>query len=465
MIASFRGAVARWLTISLVADVYASAPHPVSSRNTSDLPPGLVERLLVRPDVDGGTTYRGFETTDAQGRLVFGAALGMDPRSRFGFAFVSGSVPQVWERFEAGDAIVSEPFARRRGVGLGDTVELRTDRGLERFAVAGVYYDYTSDQGFVQISRRTYERLFDDRGVSSLGLFLLPEADPQATAEDVRARLRPGEVPRVRSNASLRAASLEVFDRTFRVTSVLRLLAGAIAFVGTLSALLALQMEREREIGVLRAIGLTPRQVRRLVLSETGRMGAIAGLIALPLGAGLAWTSIEHINTRAFGWSLWLQLPASLLAQALGLAVLVALLAGLAPAWRMARISPARALKERAMQRLLAPALVALAACSPQPAAPRTPRRSARCSADAPAEGFERALAPRAFVFPADHGPHPGFRAEWWYFTGNLATDAGLALRLPVDLLPHGALRPPRRPGPRPRPWATPPRSGWRTSR
>ena len=161
----------------------------------------------------------------------------------------------------------------------------------------------------------------------------------------MRARLRPGEVPLIRSNASLREASLEVFDRTFGVTSVLRLLAGAVAFVGVLSALLALQLERARELGVLRAIGLTPRQVRRLVLSETGLMGAIAGLIALPLGAGLAWILIEHINTRAFGWSLWLQLPASLLVQALGLAVLAALLAGLVPAWRMARISPARALR------------------------------------------------------------------------------------------------------------------------
>jgi predicted secreted hydrolase len=39
------------------------------------------------------------------------------------------------------------------------------------------------------------------------------------------------------------------------------------------------------------------------------------------------------------------------------------------------------------------------------------------------AEGFERAVAPRAFTFPADHGPHPTFRTEWWYWTGNVKTD------------------------------------------
>jgi putative ABC transport system permease protein len=345
MIASFRDAVSRWLTTSLVADVYVSAPNPVSSRNTSDLPPGLVERFLARPGVEGGTTYRGFVTTDPQGETVFGAALGMDPRSRNAFAFAPGWPDDVWERFEAGQAIVSEPFSRRTGLGVDDTVELVTDRGLQAFTIAGVYYDYTSDQGFVQVSRATYERWYDDRGVSSLALFVSSGTDPQATAEALRADLRPGEVPRIRSTGSLREASLELFDRTFRVTAVLRLLAGAVAFVGTLSALLALQLERGREVGVLRALGLTPRQVRRLVLSETGLMGAIAGLLALPLGAVLAWVLIEHINTRAFGWTLWMQLHASVLLQGLALAVVAALLAGVFPAWRMARISPAEALR------------------------------------------------------------------------------------------------------------------------
>ena len=42
-----------------------------------------------------------------------------------------------------------------------------------------------------------------------------------------------------------------------------------------------------------------------------------------------------------------------------------------------------------------------------------------------PGGGFTRATAPRRFSFPADHGPHPGFRTEWWYFTGNLKTTEG----------------------------------------
>src|SRR4051812_49360084 len=41
------------------------------------------------------------------------------------------------------------------------------------------------------------------------------------------------------------------------------------------------------------------------------------------------------------------------------------------------------------------------------------------------ATGFARALAPRPFELPADHGPHPDYQTEWWYYTGNLATASG----------------------------------------
>ncbi len=48
--------------------------------------------------------------------------------------------------------------------------------------------------------------------------------------------------------------------------------------------------------------------------------------------------------------------------------------------------------------------------------------------------GFAQALEPRAFRFPEDHGPHPDFRTEWWYFTGNLTATSGRALGFELTL-------------------------------
>jgi len=91
---------------------------------------------------------------------------------------------------------------------------------------------------------------------------------------------------------------------------------------------------------------MTPRQLWLSVLSQTGLMGLTAGLLALPVGLILAVVLVYVINKRSFGWTMQLILDPNLLLQALIVAVVAALLAGLYPAWKMGRTSPALALRE-----------------------------------------------------------------------------------------------------------------------
>ena len=139
---------------------------------------------------------------------------------------------------------------------------------------------------------------------------------------------------------------MQVFDRTFTITTVLQVLASAIAFVGVLSALMAIQLERQREIAVLRALGMTRAQVWSVITAQTGLMGTLAGLLCLPLGLTMAVMLTDVINRRSFGWSIDLSVDPAALLQALGLAVVAALLAGVYPAIRMTRSEPALALRE-----------------------------------------------------------------------------------------------------------------------
>ena len=141
-------------------------------------------------------------------------------------------------------------------------------------------------------------------------------------------------------------ASLVIFDRTFAITGVLRLLATIVAFAGVLSALMALQLERGREVAVLRAQGVTPRQVWGLTVGQTGLMGLVAGLLALPVGVALAEILVVVINRRSFGWTLAMHLSPWAFLQAVGVSVGASLLAGVWPALRMARAIPATALRE-----------------------------------------------------------------------------------------------------------------------
>ncbi|HEX9818718.1 MAG TPA: FtsX-like permease family protein [Methylomirabilota bacterium] len=342
MIASFREAVTSWLEGTLRADVYVSAPSLVGGRPDTTLDPALVAHLAATPGVARASTSRGVVVQSARGPVQV-VALAVDPARPPRWRFREGSADGVWD----GDAvIVSEPYANRHGTGAGAPVRLRTDRGQQDFRVAGVFYDYGSSAGVVVMSRRTYDRAWDDRRISGLALEAAPGVDVDALVAAVRERAGGGPRLVVRSNRALREASLEIFDRTFAITGVLRTLSVAVAFVGMLAALMALQLERTREIGVLRTLGLTPRQVWGLVTAQTGIIGLLSGVLAVPSGLLLAAVLVFVINRRSFGWTMSLDPSPSILLQGVALAVLAALLAGLYPAWRMARAEPAETLRD-----------------------------------------------------------------------------------------------------------------------
>ena len=352
MVDSFRHTVVQWLETALQADVYVSATGSTTSRPDQALDPALVARLSAAPGVAVANTYRRTYVNSPEGEVEL-VALRLQPGPEgqapvgASFRFREGDPAAVWPALQDGGAVlVSEPFAYRRGLRVGSVVRLQTERGERDFPVAGVFFDYGSDRGVVMLARRTYDQYWEDRTISSLALYAEPGVQVDALMGSLRGLVGEEQEVLIRSNRALRAASLEVFDRTFAITAVLRLLATLVAFVGVLSALLALQLERASELGVLRAQGLTPRQVWGLVTLQTGLMGLAAGLLALPVGVGLAAVLIYVINRRSFGWTLQMEVSAEVLAQALLLALIAAVLAGLYPAWKMARTSPALALRE-----------------------------------------------------------------------------------------------------------------------
>lgn len=345
MIDSFRGTVVRWLESTLRSDVYLGIPGRAGGFSGGDLDPEVALRAARLPGVERVNLLRRTEVPSSDGpvRMV---VLGTELEGLSGYELKEGRPGEVWPAFQERDAVVvSEPFAHRHGVGVGDVLRLRTSRGERELSIVGVYYDFASDVGLVLMSRRTYLRHWRDLPLTGFSVDLQPGADLEATIRRLRSAVG-GEGLSIQSNQALKRVSMAIFDRTFRITSVLRLVSGLVAFIGVLSALMALQLERARELGVLRANGLTPGQVWHLVTSQTGLMGLAAGLLSIPVGLALAAIMIFVINRRSFGWTIRMEVDPMILLGAMALALGAALLAGIYPAWKMARTSPALALRE-----------------------------------------------------------------------------------------------------------------------
>jgi len=351
MIGSFRGTVVQWLDQTLQADIYVSPPTTTANRVLGKLDPQVVVALKQWEGLRFAVSYNDADVHvvdfDRDAKLI--AADGDVSQGKRPYAWIRpGLEPDPWKAMDAGEGvIISEALIRRENLPAPPaTITLETPAGDRAFPVLAVFYDYSSDRGTIILDDDVYVNFWQDDRIATLGLFMQPDVDLDATVAAIREQFQGRQDLLVQSNRNLRQGSLEIFDRTFAITSALQLLSVVVAFIGVLSTLMSLQLERTRELGILRATGMTPNQLGQLTLLETGLMGALAGVFAMPLGYVLAWILIYVINVRSFGWTLQMALEARYFWQAWLVAIAAALLAGIYPALRLGRMNIAAALRQ-----------------------------------------------------------------------------------------------------------------------
>jgi putative ABC transport system permease protein len=344
MVESFRESLRDWLLQTMRADVYVSAPGVAESLERR-LDPQVIAALLAVPGIREHSEGRRVTVSSARGPVDLNA-VSLVPASYRGFRFTQGEPVRAWPQFKRGAILVSEPLAWRLSLAPRDTLTLVTAAGARAFTVAGVYREYGNDRGEVLMDLAQYQRWWNDDGVAALGLYLTPGTTVAQAVAGLRAAARGRQALFIRSNADIRELSMSIFERTFVITRVLYWLAAAVAAVGLVSALLAWELERTRELALLRTLGLTPAATGLLVLTQTAFMGLAALLAAIPAGLLTALTLTDVINRRAFGWQIDLHLRSAQFGNALYLALAAALVAGLYPAWRSARIALPGGLRE-----------------------------------------------------------------------------------------------------------------------
>lgn len=343
MIDSFRSSVESWLWRSLTADLYLRIN---TGRSNTGFSTQFIELLKSREEVSAlrqGRLQRVETAIDTKRVYILDADL-----SGFqNYHFKQGDAKGAWRKFQQGQGVlVSEPYAYRHQLKLGDPVKLFVHGSSDSLPVLGIYYDYASDLGTVVIDRNTYERRQGPVSMNSIALTLHANVDINSFIQSLRNSNQLPEGLEVRSAKTIRDKSLQLFDRTFTITALLRMVAIVVAMVGILCALLSIQLERAREIAMLRANGLTVVQLWAIVSAETGLIGLIAGLLALPLGTLMAMALTHVINYRAFGWSLNFVLDPHICLQGVILGVVAALIAGLYPAYKISRTPLTTGLRE-----------------------------------------------------------------------------------------------------------------------
>lgn len=282
---------------------------------------------------------------------------------QFEIEFVEGDPAAAARRMEEGGAVlVAREFSTARGLGVGDAFVCRHEDVEHRFEIAGVvtsaglefisqYFDFGGS--FVQQtihsvvgSRRDVAERFGVTRPYIIGIELARDADDAAAVAAIREATVGMGVLNVGSGREIRAQLEAVFRSTLAVFSTVAVGAMLVACFGVANLIVAEVQSRRFELGVIRAVGGSRRQLVMLVCGQALLIGLTAGVLGTLLGLQAAWGG-QAMNRRLLGIDLTLRPPIGPIALGWAVAVAMALLAAAPTAWRIGRASPRTLLTAR----------------------------------------------------------------------------------------------------------------------
>ncbi len=347
MVGSFRQTVQVWMDDQLKADLFLRPAGDPASDRYPTLDPSLANKIAALPGVAGVDRFRGYDISYQGLPATLGSADTAGSHDLGKIRFLSGRPSsQVDAKLRSGDnAVVSEPFANKHHVRAGDSITLPLGEARVTFQVVDVFYDYGSEKGFIVVERSILLRYLPDPAPSSIAVYVARGAN----VNDVRTELEKvvaGRNVLIFTSRNLRAEAIQIFDRTFAITYALELIAIIVAIIGIAGALLALVIDRRRELGLLRFLGAAVSQIRKLILVEAGLIGLLANVAGLALGIVLSLLLIFVINKQSFGWTIQFHWPVAVLLGSLTLVYVATVVAGFYPARVATHLNPIEVVHE-----------------------------------------------------------------------------------------------------------------------
>src|SRR2546425_1922045 len=209
-------------------------------------------------------------------------------------------------------------------------------------APVGVSRVYARQHGAILIDRSDYATLTGDRRVNDGALWLAPGTTPAAMMETLRA-LPGGDELDVADSGEIRSLSLSIFDRSFAVTYAMEAVAVLVGLFGLSSSLGAMVLARRREFGMLRHLGLTRGQIRRMLAAEGALLAAVGAAAGLVCGTAISLVLVYVVNRQSFNWSIQLHPPIVLLTSLVLLLVVLAVATAIASGREAMGMGPVRA--------------------------------------------------------------------------------------------------------------------------
>ncbi len=332
--------VREWLAQVIRADAFLFRGNMVSANSSmTPMEPGIRDQLESIPGVERVVGLR-FYRPEFRGTYIL--VLGIDAldykRALLARGRERSQALEMMEHLPDGNyTIVSDNFAAKWKVGVGDTITLPGPHGPVDLQVIAIGRDYSWSQGTIFIDRKKFAELFDDQLVDAFHVFFRPDADPDATYKAVQ-EYADREALLIQKRESVHIYLAGMLDRIFLIAYLLQVIFAVVAALGVVMALLISVLQRRRELGLLRAVGATRWQVLKTVLAEATLMGIIGTVLGFLMGLPLEWYYLRVVMREETGFVFDVLIPWKEALGIAGISVLTATAAGLVPALHAVRL-------------------------------------------------------------------------------------------------------------------------------
>ncbi|HWR71664.1 MAG TPA: FtsX-like permease family protein, partial [Nitrospirota bacterium] len=328
------------------SDIIITSGHPLAAAAapTIPMPLSMEKELESIPGVESVDPFRKLFINISGKRVLLEAVDFVNWPKHNTCTVIEGSMADVPLSRGTDEVSINENIAARTGLKRGDAFVLPTPNGPKRFRVSAVILSYASDSGVIFMDMRTYERIWNDHVADMFSVYVKPGNDIAVVRAAIQDRFKSKRKMFVLPALEFRQEIKKLFDQSVVMNDAVNVLTLLIAGFGIIVTLLASVLERTREIGILRSIGMKRGQVSGVVLIESALIGAAGGLLGICAGVITGWINLEGFFRLDFGSSIAYHIHYSSIGQALLLAIGLSVLAGIYPAWRAAKTNITEAL-------------------------------------------------------------------------------------------------------------------------
>jgi putative ABC transport system permease protein len=267
------GDVQQWYRQSIVGDFFVRALMPdMATGQAADMPDGLDVEISNIPGVEGLDTIRFVKATSGENSIIVVIREFKEQRQVY-FDLIDGDANEVLRQLPESAVVVSSVLAQRMALRLGDMIPLETREGTRQLPIVGIANDYLAGGMTIYMHRDVAEKLLEVQGVDA---YIVRANNKQLPAVEAALQALSNEHGLLlQSYADLVGFIEQMMNGVIGSLWALLALGFVIAAFGLVNTLAMNILEQTREIGILRVVAMTRRQVRRTILAQATMMGVI----------------------------------------------------------------------------------------------------------------------------------------------------------------------------------------------